>query len=260
MPTISINGSYPHFHYSILGNNMANAVIHLITHPIKSIAVLFSNHNNSTYGDYVKLETHLTLLASGILILLKKPHFLLMLVPIYFQKFFHDNYIMWGIGSQYNIEFAPILAIGIFYIISEIKTKKWQTIASFFVLVLVISSTVRIMDNTVLFTDKSQIRFYKKSHYQRNFNVKKVHECLSKIPQGAKVSAQSPFVPHLSLRDNIYQFPIIKDAEYIIYRREEGTYPMSNDEFKMKINELENSKDWEVYYDNEITILKKIDL
>ena len=44
----------------------------------------------------------------------------------------------------------------------------------------------------------------------------------------------------------------------IIYCRKEIVYPMSNNEFEMKINELETSKDWEIHHDNEITILKKI--
>lgn len=257
MPSISNNGMYPHFHYSFLGDNMSNAIIHLFSHPIESIKVLFTNHNNSPHGDFVKAETHIMLLFSSVALLLKKPHYILMLVPIYFQKFFHDNYSMWGIGGQYNIEFTPILAIGIFTVISEFKKDKIRTTMSYIVLFLGIAATVRTMDNTVLFTDKSRIRFYQKRHYQRDFNVKNVHEYLSKIPKDARVSAQSFFVPHLSLRDNIYQFPIIKDAEYIVFCKEEGTYPMSNDEFEMKTKELETSKNWEIYHNYEITILKK---
>lgn len=257
MPAISINGTYPHFHYSFLGDNMTHAVIHLVSHPIESIKVLFTNHNNSPHGDFVKVETHIILFISGLIMLLKKPHYLLMLVPIYFQKLFHDDYLIWGIGGQYNIEFAPILTIGIFSIISEIKGIKFRKIMSYFVLLLVIGATIRTMDNTVLFTDKSRIRFYQKEHYQRDYDVKKVHKYLSKIPKNAKVSAQSPFVPHLSLREDIYQFPIIKNADYIVYSRMEGYYPLSKEEFELKVNELENSSDWKIIYNDDFTILKK---
>ena len=260
MPAISINGTYPHFHYSFLGDNMSQAIIHLISNPIESIKVLFTNHNNSSHGDYVKAETHIILLISGLVLLFKKPHFLLMLLPIYFQKLFHDNYSMWGIGGQYNIEFAPILAIGIFSVISEFKEMRFRKKISYLVLLFALAATIRTMDNTVFFTDKSRIRFYQKTHYQRNFNVKGVHEYLSKIPKDAKVSAQSQFVPHLSLREDIYQFPIIKNAEYIVYSRTEGCYPLSKKEFEFKVNELENSMDWEIYHNNEIIILKKISL
>lgn len=36
------------------------------------------------------------------------------------------------------------------------------------------------------------------------------------IPARAKVSAQSPFVPHLAERRHIYQFPRVLDAEYVL--------------------------------------------
>jgi len=39
------------------------------------------------------------------------------------------------------------------------------------------------------------------------------------IPAGAVVSAQSPFVPHLSEREKIYQFPRLLDAEYVLLDR-----------------------------------------
>lgn len=260
IPSFSSQNEYGGFKYSCLGNNMFGALKTLLSQPIESLKILFLNHNNSPHGDFVKIETHIILFTSGLFLLFKKPYYILMLIPIYFQKFFHDNYSMWGIGGQYNIEFTPILSIGIFSVISKFKKEKFRTIMSYVILFLVIATTVRTMDNTVLFTDKSRIRFYQKRHYQRDFDVKSVHKYLSKIPKDAKVSAQSLFVPHLSLRDNIYQFPIIKDAEYIIYCREEGAYPMSNDEFEMKVEELEASKDWEIYYKNEITILKKISL
>jgi uncharacterized membrane protein len=260
MPAISINGTYPHFHYSFLGDNMTQAIIHLVSHPIESIKVLFTNHSNNPHGDFVKAETHILLFISGLVLLFKKPHYLLMLVPIYFQKLFHDNYSMWGIGGQYNIEFAPILAVGIFSVISEFKDMRFRRIMSYFVLLFVFAATIRTMDNTVIFTDKSRIRFYKKSHYQRDYDVKKVHKYLSKIPKDAKVSAQSPFVPHLSLREDIYQFPIIKNAEYIVYARTEGYYPLSKEEFESKVNELENSMDWKILYNDDVIILKKIRL
>ena len=116
------------------------------------------------------------------------------------------------------------------------------------------------MDSTIKYTDKSKIRFYQKSHYQRNYNTKLFHQQLNKIPIDAKISAQSPFVPHLSLRENIYQFPIIKNADYIIYSRKENSYPLSKQQFNLKVNELEHSTEWKILFDDELTILKKISL
>ena len=41
MPWFSNGGMYPHFHYSVLGSSSSEAIIHLITHPIDSLKVLF---------------------------------------------------------------------------------------------------------------------------------------------------------------------------------------------------------------------------
>lgn len=257
IPSFSAENTYTGFLYSSLGETPFQAVKTIITHPIDSFVMLFTNHNNSIYGDYIKLELHLIMVFSGLLFLLKKPHFILMLLPIYFQKLFHDNYSMWGIGDHYNIEFAPIMAIGVFIVISEFKKTKLVNGLAIGVLVLSIASTIRTMDSTIHFTDKSRIRFYQAKHYQKDYAVKTVYQQLKMIPKEASVSAQSPFVPHLSLRENIYQFPIIKDAEYIVYSKKEGFYPLNEEEFTNAIQALESSGEWEVISNEEVVILKK---
>ena len=259
MPWISNEGKYPHFNYSALGDNPLEAIKYLILHPFAACKTLFINHTNHPFGDYVKVEMHILIFVSGIYILFKKPQYILMLVPIYFQKLFNDEYGMWGIGAQYSIEFAPILAIGIFSVIQEIKNKILFRIITVMILAGVLGSTIRIMDHTVFFTNKSKIRIYKESHYKRDYNVKLVHEQLNKIPVDAKISSQSPFLPHLALRDNIYQFPIVKDAEYIIYSNKEETYPLEKDAFYLKVQEIRNTQNWEeVFKSEDIVILKRI--
>jgi len=255
MPALANNGTYPHFDYGALGHNMTEAVWHLISRPAESFRILFINHTGVPGGDYVKPEFYLLLLLSGFPFLFRKPQYILMLVPVFFQKFFHDNVIMWGIGGQYSIEFAPVMAIGIFRVIAEIRKPVLVRIASVSVVVLTMAATLRTMDHTVEWTNKSQIRFYQAGHYKRDYDVKKVHELLSEIPENAAVSAQSPFLPHLALRDRIYQFPIIRDARYIIYSGKENSYPMTVDGFHSLTRELEHSKDWKILFRGDITVL-----
>ncbi|MBE9485255.1 MAG: DUF2079 domain-containing protein [Bacteroidetes bacterium] len=248
MPAISNKLAYPHFHYSFLGSNPSEALLFLLEHPIESFKTLFINHTNHPNGDYVKLEFLLLLLVSGLYIVVRKPAYFIMLIPLFFQKFYHDNISMWGISAQYSVEFAPVLAIGIFAAISEIKGALLRKILLVLSLGGCLLATTRIMDHTMMYTDKSRIRIYQSMHYTRDYDVKKVHEALSVIPPGAIVSAQSPFVPHLALRDNIYQFPIIKDAEYIVISAREGPYPLSKEAFAGEIDKLKASGDWEVLY------------
>jgi len=180
-----------------------------------------------------------------------------MLIPVYFQKLFHDNYYMWGIADQYSIEFAPVMAIGIFEVISGIRRKRLAGFFSVLVLVLTLASTFRVMDNTVIHTDKVNIRFYQKQHYTRGYDVAAVHKVLSGLPLDAIISAQSPFLPHLALRDRIYQFPVIKDAKYIIYSFEEVPYPLTETEFRMITDSLKASDQWHVLYEGDIVILQR---
>lgn len=259
MPALSNSKTYSHFSYSFLGSNEFEAILFLIKHPLESLKTLFINHTGNASADYVKAEFHILVLISGLPLLIFKPQYLLMLIPVYFQKLFNDNYVLWGIDGQYSIEFAPILAIGIFSVINELKNNRLVKLISVIVIVAALGCTIRIMDSTILYTDKSRIAIYKPSHYSRNYPLAKVREQLSKIPDNAIVSAQSPFLPHLALRDNIYQFPIIKDAEFIIYSKKESAYPLDKTTFDSLTAALENSKKWSIQYkDENLTILKKI--
>lgn len=258
MPHFANNNSYPHFHYSFLGDSPKDAIIFLIQHPIESFKVLFVNHTGDIYGDYVKAELHVLLLISGLPILLRKPQYIIMILPVFFQKMFHDNVAMWGVFGQYNIEFAPVMAIGIFSILANLRSGKFVRISSWILVIASLVCTIRTMDNPVTYNNKARLRIYQKQHYQRDYPIGEVHRLLKTIPDDVVVSAQSPFLPHLSLRDNIYQFPNIKNAEYIVYSKMEELYPLDREEFNRLSNELEHSSEWEVISKEDyLTILQR---
>ncbi|MBD79046.1 MAG: hypothetical protein CL840_09020 [Crocinitomicaceae bacterium] len=66
----------------------------LLLHPLDSFQALFVNHSDDVQLDYLKAELHIILLCSGLPFLFWKPHYLVMLLPIYAQKLFHDNHYM----------------------------------------------------------------------------------------------------------------------------------------------------------------------
>jgi uncharacterized membrane protein len=258
MPALSNNGIYPHFHYSSLGSNSYEAVKYLIAHPIDSIGLLFKNHTGDEFGNFVKLEFHLIVLFSGGFLLLLKPNYLIMLIPVYFQKLFHDYTSMWSIADHYSIELTPVIAIGCFLVISRFTHKKMRNMWSYILIVLAIISTIRVMDNTVYYTNKANIRFYKSYHYKKPYEVKIVHEFLRGIPSDAPVSVQSSFLPHVALRDKAYQFPLIHDAEYIILSPNESSYPLDEQSYNIKVKEYKDSLEWDCIEDNnDIVILKR---
>ena len=258
IPSFSINNSYKGFLYSALGQTPIEAIQTVLLNPIESFKLLFINHTNALYGDFVKTEFHLFILFSGGYLLVRKPLYILMLVPLYAQKLFHDNYLMWSFGGQYVIEFAPILAIGVFEILACVKRNRLKNILVVLLFVGTLFSTIRMMDNPVMHIEKRRFRLYKYEHYTQDYDVNYVYNWLKEIPTDAKVSALSPFVPHLSIRHSIYQFPIINDATYIVYAKMENPYPMSKEEFEHITSELEQSDEWEIISNSEdFIVLKK---
>lgn len=257
MPAISNAGDYHHFHFSALGSNVGEAFIQLISHPIDSLKILATNHTGAEHGDFVKAEFMIIALLSGGFFLVFKPQYLWMLIPIFFQKLFHDNDSMWGIAFHYSIELAPIYAIGIFSAIADFQNLKLQKVATYSAIVLGLATTIRTMDHTEMYTNKSKIRIYKASHYKRDFDVQKAHELLDQIPAKAVFSAQSPFLPHLALRDKIYQFPNIEDAEFIVFSMHELSYPLTEENFKSLTDSLTEDTNWQVISNEPIFILKR---
>ena len=178
-------------------------------------------------------------------------------MPLFLQKFFNDNPNKWGIIGQYSIEFAPILAIGIFSFLSTLVSKSQSIVFSRVILISAIIVTLRTMDSTLTWTQKDKIRFYQPQHYSKKYDVVKAHESLNIIPNTAKVSAQSPFLPHLALRDKVYQFPMIKDAEYIVFSPLENEYPMTRTSFLELTQTLLDSNEFVVVQTNPIVILRR---
>lgn len=250
MPSLSHGGEYLHFAYSRIGNSMTEAFVYLISHPIDSLEVFFTNHLPNPRFDGVKAESHIILLLSGVVILFRRPAYLLMLAPIYFQKFFHDTPMTWSPGAQYSIEFAPILAIGVFEILRSIQKEKVRRFALWAVVLIGVACTIRISDQPFDYVVESSVQFYKKKHYVRDYNTDAVRQAIALIPDDAAVCAQNPYVPHVALRKDVYMFPYIKKAEYILVSSMEYPYPLETEGLILEIEQLKNDPKW-------ITVLEK---
>lgn len=243
--------------YSALGSDLSEIITTLFTQPLYVFRLLFLNHTGNILGDYYKMETYIFVLLSGGTLLFFRPQFILMLVPVFAQKMFHNDFLKWGIGDHYSIEFAPLLSIGAFYVLSTIKKEKTMRYFSYSILVLSIVVCIRSFDRSYTYFDRDRHRIYQERHYKKEYDVKEAHLALNLIPEKAKVSAQSPFVPHLAFRDYIYQFPVINDAEYVVLSYEESPYPLTRQSFNVQIAMLMISEKWEKVYDkNRMVILK----
>lgn len=245
MPAFSNAGAYPHLHYAVLGKTSGEALKFMLSHPMEAIALLFSNHSGNPEADCVKPEFITLMAIAGLPLLLKRPGYLIMMVPLVFQKFYHNDYYKWGIYAQYAIEFAPIMAIGVMEAISTVENHKLKKLLLGITLLGSAAGMLHLMQPTCLWEEKNRLRFYSEHHYKRHYPIALVKEQLDRIPPEAIVSTQSSFQPYLSLRDKVYHFPVINDAEYVVISTYESPWPISSEELREWMRKLDHSQEWE---------------
>ncbi|MEO8085408.1 MAG: DUF2079 domain-containing protein [Bacteroidota bacterium] len=257
--------------YKVLGSTPLSAIENFIAHPVDLMNVFFTNHTHVPGGDYIKAEFHLLLLASGGWILLFRPAYLWMCVPLYAQKLLTDNPQFWGLGGQYAIEFVPIIVIGTFDLFStQLKmsyhrversfvTSKKIMMFAYLAVGFTVLTSFRIFDYSNAFIDHASIRFYQVRHYREHTPPGTVAEAINLIPVEARLSAQTHLAPHAALRKSIYLFPEIKDAEYILLQLNGiSFYPITHDELIRLKDSLLSTNEWiEAWQKDSILVLQR---
>lgn len=245
MPLLSHTDEYRGFLYSQLGEGPLQAVVYLLQHPLQAFQLWFYADLRDALPDPYKMELWKFMLYSGGALLLFRPHWFLMLVPILAQKLWHDNPYMWGIGGQYSIELAPILIIGVFGGLARWPLRSWSLAIGLLQWAGIIAISAQNMNETVVFNEKSRLRIFAQEHYQQPaIQVEEVHALLQSIPPEAAVAAHAALVPHLALREHIYQFPRVGEANYLLLCPAMGTYPLSWECYEEVLQQQLHLRDW----------------
>ena len=264
MPALDDNmaeNGYNAFQYRVLGSNPSEILSNLIHHPSTIFKALFYSHipQYPELND-IKKELYICLLYSGGFMLFVKPQYLIMLIPIIAQKVLSDDFGKWGINNHYSIEFAPIIVICFYDGISYFKNKKIVYVSA--VLICISTALVtyyKIKKRHSIYYNEINVNIYTKEHYKSEFNRKEVARVMNLIPPNANVSALNMFCPHLSFRKNIYQFPDIHDAEYIMLANSKSSYPLRGAVLADQIRDYLASPLWEtVSADKGIYLFKKL--
>ncbi|MEP7265138.1 MAG: DUF2079 domain-containing protein, partial [Bacteroidota bacterium] len=252
------NREYLHFNYSALGDDFKEAFITIITKPKYVFDLLYENHTHNPDGDGAKSELHMMILMSGGLFLLYRPQFLIMLIPIYAQKLFNDDFVKWGINYQYSIEFSPILTLAAFT--SIIYIKKYTTQLSLIITVLTFATTISSLDHRVSNWYMPELsRFYSTAHYTVDFDRREVVKAIAEIPANASVSATNSLVPHMAFRDYIYQYPDGKNCDYVVLLNVDNVYPLRRGMLYKDIKKLLSSPAYQcLHKTNRLYIFKKL--
>jgi len=254
------NKPYWNFHYHALGSSMPEVIKNLIIHPGETIRLLFVNPGTNSAFDLLKSEFYWVFALSGGFVLLYRPQYLIMFVPLIAQNMFNDRYVCWGIGGYYVIEVVSILSLSVFIILGQLRNKKLGKYLSLVVLVSTLILTVVKLDRQALpwYNGKKE-QFYSAKMYRADFDVRKVNQGLKVIPDTAKVVASENLVSHLAFRQKIYCFPNVRDAEYAAFLLGQSTFPLLKEKFELRKNEMINSKEWELYYQQDsLLILKRV--
>ena len=202
MPKIGGEGISRYHH---LGNNYAEIALQLITHPGETLRLLFANTSGLERCDGVKEEFFVCALATGLLFTILKPNYFLMLIPLIGQKMLSSYHLFWGVSLQYSVEFMPVLVISSFLVIIKLKNNVLRMVLAVALLVSTILTTFYTIGVPRSYVVLDQTCIYQGRHYeQKKFDATYARQLIKQIPDDASVSAASMFVPHLALREKIY--------------------------------------------------------
>lgn len=202
------------------------------------------------------IQTHK---AFGFLPLLS-PFYLLTTAPIWMERFLSFTKTRWLFDQYYGISLTPFLVIGTAHTIKRlskifpVKILKMNTVLMMTLLIFLFSFVAMLSAHAPL------TRLIHPEYYQLSEVEKSMHKAVSIIPDEVSVSAQQPFVSHLSGRSQIYWFPEhIDDSEYILVVNSRPSTPLNNEERNDYISTLAKDSSKElVFEENGIFVFKKI--
>lgn len=258
MPALSETNTFYQFKYSILGKNYKEAFQTIFSEPGKIFHALFYNTSGDPMGDYVKSECWLFFLFSGGVLLVFRPVWLFMLIPIFLQKFLHNQVSMWGVNDQYVIEFAPIVTLGVMDFISGVSKTGLRKIVLLLSILGTLGTTIRLMDRTSALVPKSKVRLYQSAHWKSDINRKSANEAFALIPKNEIISVHSNLYPHLAWRNECYTFPEVKDAAYILFLKGGNPYPINENRYKYLTDSFSRCESWKIIFASDsIYVLRK---
>jgi len=255
MPSLSDSVSgYLHFKYNVLGGNYSEMIINIFKDPLRSIELLFINHLESKSYNDIKKEFWIMFLFGGGFACILRPKIGLAILPIIFTKLYNDGYEKWGINAHYSIETVPILIISFYFLIQKIPEKIGVGLAVIVCVSTIWSNIDKLDKRDSKWYDKYRGDFLYHRHYKREFDVEKLHEFLSSLPEDMKICTQSDIIPHLAFRNHIYAFPIMQKANYLLMHEKMSVYPFRT-KASEEIQKILDSQEWKVIYNENSTIL-----
>lgn len=243
MPALGDGAHYANWKFPALGAGPVDALHIMATRPVHVFQSLMDS-GGVPIGHDMKVEMLVLLFLAGGWAMLLRPWILLMAVPLLLQKLLHEGPTQWGVLAQYSVEFAPLCTLAVFTWKPVLRPTHAAKVIAVFATLLSIGATIRVPDASIYIENRAKQRFYQADHYHREFDAQRVRELLCAIPADAAVSASTAFVPHLVMHRDLYQYPILENANVIVLATKEGPYPETREEFELAMDTLERSRFW----------------
>ncbi|MBI1183931.1 DUF2079 domain-containing protein, partial [bacterium] len=144
IPALANDGrdSYLHFHYSALGSSFGDALLFVLSHPLRTFKMFFTNHIHSQFGSGIKIELYVMLFLSGGFTWLFRAKWLLMAIPIIAQKVLNDQILKWGINYHYSVELVALITFGLFDFLTRMKKRELANVLAILTVLSTFSVTI----------------------------------------------------------------------------------------------------------------------
>jgi uncharacterized membrane protein len=143
---------------------------------------------------------------------------LLGVLPALAQNLLSGDPVLYAYRAQYQsfvLPFLVLAAVGGYARLAKRRPGAWPAA----VLVVAMVASLALASRTV--NNLAIARFWPAPEQRAAYPV------LSRVPPGAAVSAQDPYVPHLSLRPLVFVFPVgIEKSDYVLVNLD--SYPWRN--------------------------------
>jgi uncharacterized membrane protein len=256
MPHLHAGGVLSQYRYSVLGGNLWSAVKTCVTDPGLVIRTLFTDHLPVPgFKPGIKNEFWFIFLLSGGWLLFRVPVFLWMALPILFQKLLNDQVQVWGVNDHYNMEFAPLVALGGTMALESMSGVRLRMALLSVFLLLDLGATIRTMDRVQAFVRRENLRVYQAPHWKSAADRTAVQEALSMIPAEATVSAHTNLHPRIAWRDSALIFPKMDGCRYLLLLEKGNPFPLSPEQYQHVLDSLRQSSAYTLLVNREGVIL-----
>jgi uncharacterized membrane protein len=202
--------SYSHLaRYTHLGGSLPEIILNAILHPLRPLATLLTVDRAVYIAAMLAPLAFLPLLGGWDL---------LGVLPALAQNLLGQDPVLYGFRTQYQSFVLPFLilaAIGGYARLAKRRAGTWPVAVLVVAMVASLALASRSVNNLAI------ARFWPVPEARAAYQV------LARVPPAAAVSAQDPYVPHLSLRPHVFVFPVgIEKSDYVLVNLD--SYPWRN--------------------------------